>query len=82
MIKSSLSKLSNGRCRMGVGPSSDGGTGAAPAPGPGPALSVLARAFSFGRDGVWDKCAPSAALAGALEDAAGRARPVMSGSGC
>ncbi|HEY2287999.1 MAG TPA: DUF222 domain-containing protein, partial [Streptosporangiaceae bacterium] len=54
-------------------PGSDAGTGGTP--GPGAALdggpSVLARAFGFGRDGVWDRCAPSAALAGALEDAAG-----------
>jgi hypothetical protein len=59
---------------MGFGPSSDGGAGAAPVPGPGLGsnVSVLARAFGFGQDGVWDKLEPSAALAAALEDAAGR----------
>jgi Domain of unknown function (DUF222) len=57
---------------MGLGPSSDSGTGAVPGrgPGQGPGVSVLARAFGFGRGGVWDKCAPSAALAIALEEAA------------
>src|ERR1700744_3843623 len=58
---------------MGFGPSSDSGTGDAPAPGPGASwgVSVLARAFGFGRDGVWDKLEPSAALAQALEEASG-----------
>jgi hypothetical protein len=56
---------------MGFGPSSDGVTGAAPAPGPGPGLSVLARSVGFGLDGLWDKSAPSASLALALEEAAG-----------
>jgi hypothetical protein len=58
---------------MGFGPSSDSGTGNVPGPGPGTGVnvSVLARAFGFGQYGVWDKLAPSAALAQALEDAAG-----------
>jgi hypothetical protein len=38
---------------MGFGPSADSGPGVTPGPG----LSVLARAFGFGRDGVWDLAA-------------------------
>jgi hypothetical protein len=34
-------------------------------------VSVLARSFGFGRDGLWDRSAPSAALAQALEEASG-----------
>jgi hypothetical protein len=48
-----LIPISNGRCRMGFGLSSDGGTGDAPEPTPGlrPNVPVLARAVGFGRDG-------------------------------
>src|ERR1700753_88391 len=36
-----------------------------------PVPSVLLRSFGFGRDGIWDTLAPSAALAQALEEASG-----------
>jgi hypothetical protein len=48
---------------MGFRSTSDSGTSAAP--------SVLLRAFGFARGGVWDASVPSAALAIALEEAAG-----------
>src|SRR5579863_6832132 len=59
---------------MGWQATGDPGSGGTPDPGPGlpgpPGLPGIAA--GFGHDGAWEAVAPSAALAAALEHAAGR----------